>query len=146
MLYKWNLHFLNITKHINKKVLIIGWFSVESRVNLIKCWSLFIWRWNRVSLSLEMSKLNCLHGLWLQVSLVIYTRFKYSPHSWVQLMVRRHCVARALLLCSWDHLWRHVRADVCRRRWEEVRLMTFCRLRGRIQLQALRGSCWGKNN
>lgn len=46
-----------------------------------------------------------------------------------------------LLLCCGNHLCRDVGADFCRRRWEEVRLMAFCRLRGRIQLEALGWNC-----
>lgn len=49
-----------------------------------------------------------------------------------------------LSLCCGNHLCRDVGADFCRRRWEEVRLMPFCCLRGRIQLEALGWNCWFK--
>lgn len=74
--------------------------------------------------------------------------FKSTKHVILDLLpvpAQWHCTGRAVLLCSGDHLSRNVGVDVCWWRWEEVRLMTLCGLRGWIHLQALRGH-WKENS
>lgn len=76
--------------------------------------------------------------LWLQVYHQLHSTGSRQPAAHLSPAGRDD---RTLLLCGRHHLCRDVGADVCRWSWQQVRLMAVCRLRSRIQIQALWGGC-----